>query len=143
MPLPCLTYFFADDSMVFCRANKIEAGHIMDILEEYQSLSGQKINLQKSEMVFSPNLLQSIKTEFQTYMPIQISENISKYLGLPTQVGRSKNQIFDFIMERVRKKLKVFVIQAIPTYVMSTFLICNALISIPLFLVAFNILFEF
>jgi hypothetical protein len=92
--------------MVFCRANKIEADHIMDILKEYQSISGQKINLQKSEMVFSPKLLQSIKSEFQTHMPIQISDNISKYLGFPTQAGRSKNQIFNFIMERVRKKLK-------------------------------------
>jgi hypothetical protein len=137
---PALSHlFFADDSMVFCMANKTEAGHIMDNLEEYQSISGQKINLQKSEMVFSPKLLQSIKTEFQTYMPIQVSDNISKYLGLPTHVGKSKNQIFNFIMERIRKKLKGWkeknlsfsgrgvltraVIQAIPTYIMSTFLI--------------------
>jgi hypothetical protein len=90
-------------------------------------------------MMFSHTTTQSIKDEFQQFMPIQISNNISKYLGLPTHVGRSKTQIFSFIMDRIRSKLKGWkernlsfsgrgvliraVIQAIPTYVMSIFLI--------------------
>jgi len=131
--------FFVDDNMVFCRANKIEAKYLMDIFAEYQRISGQKINLSKSEMVFSPNIMQNVKNEFQSFMPIQITEKISKYLRLPTQIGRSKNQIFNFIMDRVKSKLKGWkernlsfarrrvliraVIQAIPTYVMSVFLI--------------------
>ena len=136
---PISHLFFVDDSMVFCRANKNEAKHLMDIFAEYQRISGQKINLNKSEMVFSPNIVQSFKNEFQTYMPIKVIENISKYLCLPTQIGRSKNQVFNFIMDKIRGKLKGWkeknlsfsgigvliraVIQAMPTYVMSVFLI--------------------
>jgi len=90
---------FADDNMIFCRAHKDEAKHLMDIFAEYQRVSGQKINLSKSEMVFSPNISQGQKTEFQNFMPIQITDNITKYLGLPTQIGISKNHIFNFIMD--------------------------------------------
>lgn len=124
---PTLSHLtFADDSMVFCRANKSEAQNLMEIFADYQSISGQKINLNKSEMVFNSNLNQTIQTEFQQYMTIKITNNIDKYLGLPTQV--LKNQIFNFIMERnlsfsSRGVLIRAVIQAIPSYVMSTFLI--------------------
>ena len=57
-------------------------------------------------MVFRPNIMQRIKQNFQDFMSIHITNNITKYLGLPTQMGRSKTQIFNFIMERVRAKLK-------------------------------------
>jgi hypothetical protein len=39
-------------------------------------------------------------------MPIQTVASFSKYLGLPTISGRSKNQIFNFIIEKIWKKLK-------------------------------------
>lgn len=131
--------FFANDNMIFCRENKSEAKHLNEIFDEYQRVLGQKINLNKSEMVFIPNIIQSVKKEFQDFMPIQITDSITKYLGLPTQVRRSKTHTFNFIMERVRAKLKGWkernlsfsrrgvliraVIQALPTYVMSMFLI--------------------
>lgn len=53
--------FFADDGMMFCRTHKNEAKHLMEIFAEYQRISCQKINLNKSEMMFSPNILQSVK----------------------------------------------------------------------------------
>ncbi|MCH95088.1 hypothetical protein A2U01_0016061, partial [Trifolium medium] len=131
--------FFADDSLIFCKANKEEATHLMAVLEEYQRVSGQKINLDKSEMTFCPNIQQGIKAEFQAVIPIQVTDNITKYLGMPTQIGRSKQGVFKFIMDRVWSKLKGWkeknlsfagrgvlissVIQAIPTYMMSCFLI--------------------
>ena len=98
--------FFVDDSMIFFGAHKNEAQHLMEIFAEYQRISEQKINLNKSELVFSPNILQGDKTDFQSFMPIQIIDNITKYLGLPTHIGRPKNHIFNFIMDGVRSKLK-------------------------------------
>jgi hypothetical protein len=72
-------------------------------------------------------------------------EHFSKYLGMPTKMGRAKSQIFDYIQDRIWKKLKGWkekhlsfagrstlikdVAQAIPTYIMSCFLLptsfCN------------------
>jgi hypothetical protein len=112
---------------------------------EYQRISGQQINLSKSEMTFSPLLQQSIKQAFHNIMQIQIMDSIAKYLGMPTTIGRSKMQNFNFIMDKVWSKLKGWkernlsfacrsvlisaVIQAIPTYMMSCFLIPKSICS--------------
>jgi hypothetical protein len=111
----------------------------MSALKDYQRAFGQQINLNKSEMTFSPNLHQNIKQGFQTIMPIQMTDSISKYLGMPTTMRRTKMQDFNFMMDRVWNKLKGWkemnlsfagrsvlisaVIQAIPTYMMNCFLI--------------------
>lgn len=134
---------YVDDSIVFCRAKPNEAKTVMDILNHYQEISGQKINLDKSEMIFSPNISQTYKHQIQIYLPIKISDSIQKYLGMPTQFGRSKEQDFHFIMDKIWKKLKGWkekclsfegrgvliraVAQAIPTYYMSCFLLPKGL----------------
>jgi hypothetical protein len=131
--------FFADDSLIFCKANKEEAAHLKAIFEEYQRISGQQINMDKSEMTFSPKLYQHIKDDFHGILPLAITNNITKYLGMPTLIGHSKQVVFRFIMDKVRNKLKGWkekhlsfagravlisaVIQALPTYVMSNFMI--------------------
>jgi len=46
--------FFADDSVLFCRANLWEWGKIREILDCYEAASGQKINREKTSFfVFS------------------------------------------------------------------------------------------
>jgi hypothetical protein len=105
--MPPITHLlYADDSILFCRAKQAEATVIMNILNTYQEASGQHINMAKSEMVFSPNISNNIKKEFQDILPVKISSSITKYLGMPTQFGRSKEQDFNFIMDRIQKKLK-------------------------------------
>jgi hypothetical protein len=134
---------YADDSILFCRAKPEEASTIMNILKIYQEASGQRVNMDKSEMVFSPNISQDNKNQFQAELPIKISDNINKYLGMPTHFGRSKAMDFNFIMDKIRNKLKGWkekslsfegrgvliraVAQAIPTYIMSYFLLPKGL----------------
>ena len=48
---------FADDSLLFCRANNNEAEEIADILWVYAKASSQSINLEKSSMFFSSTTL--------------------------------------------------------------------------------------
>lgn len=95
---------YAGESILFCRANPEEATTIMNIPKIYQEASGQKINMDKSEMVFSPNISQDIINQFQANLPIKISNNINKYLGMPTHFGRFKASDFNFIMDRILKK---------------------------------------
>jgi hypothetical protein len=45
--------FFADDNLLFCRANTMEINNLNNIISTYQNASGQLVNMAKSEMMFS------------------------------------------------------------------------------------------
>jgi hypothetical protein len=47
--------FFADDSMIFYKANSVEWRRVMRILGIYEKVFGQQINLQKTSLFFSRN----------------------------------------------------------------------------------------
>jgi hypothetical protein len=135
--------FFADDSLLFCRATKEEVTHLKNIITTYQEASGQLVNVNKSEILFSRHVREDIRDSIHQILPMQRVNHFSKYLGLPAHIGRSKNQIFQFIQDRVWKKLKGWkernlsfagrvtliksVAQAIPTYFMSCFLLPKGL----------------
>lgn len=54
---PLLTHlFFADDFLIFCKANKQEAVEIMKVLKVYEITSGQLINLDNFALFFSKNM---------------------------------------------------------------------------------------
>jgi exonuclease III len=140
---------FADDSLLFCRANEAEANQIKSIINTYQLASGQLVNYNKSEILFSKKVQSETKDEITKILPMTVVDHFNKYLGQPTHIGRSKPQVFNFIQDRVWKKLKGWkeknlsfagrgtlikaVAQAIPTYLMSCFLLpkglCNRLES--------------
>ena len=53
---PKVSYlFFADDSVLFCRAKEEECQTILDLLATYERGSGQKINREKNNIFFSFN----------------------------------------------------------------------------------------
>jgi hypothetical protein len=99
----------------------------------------QLVNFEKSEIIFSKGTNSEVKRNIANIIPMQIKDHFSKYLGMPTFVGKSKNLVFNFIQDKIWKKLKGWkkrnlsfagrgtlikaVAQAIPTYLMSSFLI--------------------
>ncbi|XP_030928535.1 uncharacterized protein LOC115954743 [Quercus lobata] len=51
---PKLTHlFFADDSLLFCRATPRECDKVMDLLSNYKNVSGQKVNRDKTTLFFN------------------------------------------------------------------------------------------
>jgi len=123
--------FFADDNLLFCRANFNEWGNILGILKVYEEALGQKLNAAKTSIYFSKNTRAKFKEFLPSSAGISATSRYEKYLRLPSLVGRSKTKIFAGIESRVRKKLdgwkekfisqaskEIFikaVVQAIPT----------------------------
>lgn len=48
--------FFADDSYIFCRENKIHANHVVSLLSTFEKASRQQVNISKSSVFFSKNM---------------------------------------------------------------------------------------
>jgi hypothetical protein len=135
--------FFADDSLMFCRATKEEITQLSNIINLYQGASGQLVNVNKSEILFSKHVKQETRDSIHQILHMQRVDHFSKYLGLPTQIGKAKTQVFQFIQDKIWKKLKGWkeknlsfagratlikaVAQAIPTYIMSNFLLPKGL----------------
>lgn len=136
---------FADDTILFCLAIPTEAEEVVTILNQYAQVSGQVINLEKSTMTFSPGTSQDDREAIQQVLGIQVVPQFEKYLGMPAVVGRSKKEVFNFVKDRVWDRVKRWsgrdfsmagrevlikaVLQAIPTYVMSCFLLPSTLLN--------------
>ena len=129
--------FFADDSLLFCRATSHDCQKMLEILSSYDRVSGQKLNRDKTTLFFSKSTPIDMQQKIMDDLGVTTLKNYDKYLGLPSMVGRNKRVSFEHLKQRVWKRLKGWegkllsqagrevliksVIQAIPTYTMSCF----------------------
>ncbi|XP_062020952.1 uncharacterized protein LOC133737412 [Rosa rugosa] len=97
--------FFADDSFLFGTAIDGECYKFKDILDTYERASGQQVNYQKSSMAFSRNVDMDTQNKFASILAVKRVDEHDRYLGLPLRVGRSKTAIFEYIKEKLTKKL--------------------------------------
>ena len=93
MSLGFPTCFFADDLLLFAKANPKICETISDVLKEFCSLSGQKISKEKSKILFSPNVSKEDCANMVQQLGIHKTNNLVKYLGFPFKhKGRNRNQ---------------------------------------------------
>ena len=78
----------------------------MDILGVYERCSGQQINKNKMTIFFSKSTTEACRNQIKDAFGIVEIKQYEKYLGLQSFVGRKKKQCFDFIEEKVWKKLQ-------------------------------------
>ncbi|KAA3466735.1 reverse transcriptase [Gossypium australe] len=141
---PEISYLlFADDCILFGDATNRGEMVLKEILKEYERSSGQCVNFNKSTIFYGSNTTEGDKEEILTLLGVRCSTNLEKYLGLPNMVGRWKKESFQNLKDRVNLRIErwstrllsqggkeVFiksVLQAIPTYVMSRFLLQKSL----------------
>ncbi|KAK6162202.1 hypothetical protein DH2020_002043 [Rehmannia glutinosa] len=129
--------FFVDDTLLYGHASIEEAKQIKFAITLFEQASGQRINFEKSGVLFSPNMDQSTAQQIAHILGIPIVASHGKYLGLPSVIGKNKQEVFSNIQDRVWKRIQGWkektlsqagreilikaVIQSIPTYAMSCF----------------------
>jgi hypothetical protein len=97
---------FADDSLLLMEANEASATAIKSILQEYEESSGQVINMEKSSVMFSRNTPRRGKERIMQVLGLGLEAHGGKYLGLPLYVGRSKVRCFEYLKERIWKRIQ-------------------------------------
>jgi hypothetical protein len=128
---------FADDCIMFGKATSAEANKIKEVLQIYCNASGRWLNHDKSSIYFGKKCVASVKGNIKVILEVTTESLKEKYLGNPSNVGRSKNGAFRYLKDRIWKRLQgrmekalsgggkeiliKSVIQAIPTYSMVVF----------------------
>lgn len=132
---------FADDCLMFFKAEAAESQCLKGALEA----SGQLINFDKSAINFSKNVSNEMKDRVKSIFAVDRNWTEGNYLGLPAIMGRNKREILGYLKNKIvsrirswnhkylskasRKVLLKTVIQAIPSYAMSVFLLPKDLVK--------------
>nr|CAN64640.1 hypothetical protein VITISV_033931 [Vitis vinifera] len=95
--------FFADDTIVFCEANKEHLTHLSWILLWFEAASGLRINLDKSEIILV-GVVEEIE-EMAVELGCRVGSLPSQYLGLPLGASNKAPSVWDGMEEKVRRKL--------------------------------------
>ena len=98
--------FFADDSLLFYKANSVEWRRLTRILDKYEAASRQKLNQDKISNFFSRNTSTEKREEIIRLSGLKATDRFEKYLGLPTLVGKSRSKEFKCIKDRVWNRLQ-------------------------------------
>lgn len=97
---------FADDSFLYCKANVSQAEHILSLLQIFVRASSQKVNLEKSFVFFSSNIIQINKQQLCQTLNMKKADKECKYLGLPNFMQRSKVATLGYLRGKVEKRVQ-------------------------------------
>ena len=68
-------------------------------------LSSQKVSASKSKVFFSPNVPCDTRSSLLDILGFHSTQNLGKCLGFPLKHARSSSQDYNFIIEKVQRKL--------------------------------------
>lgn len=97
---------YADDLLIFCKADTDEAQVISECLTHYGSWSGQRLNVRKSSITFSRSTIAGTSQAICEMLHLPRKDHVEKHLGLPISIGRNKNIKSKVICERVKHRLE-------------------------------------
>lgn len=79
--------FFADDHVLFAKANCKNCMAVKDVLDSLCSLFVQKVSQDKSQVYFSPNVAMDKRIELCELLGFRSTPSLGKYLGFPIKHG--------------------------------------------------------
>ncbi|XP_021740038.1 uncharacterized protein LOC110706423 [Chenopodium quinoa] len=95
---------FADDVLLFGQTDKKTLKALASTLSSFYTLSGQKMNDQKSSILFSPTP-QSMIDEFEQELNITATSDLGKYLGFPLSSKKPSKRNLQGLVDKLGAKL--------------------------------------
>ena len=81
---------FADDSLLFFKANRVGANEVNQILDTYCQATGQRVNYAKSSIYFSKGVPDSVRHDIKSVLKVPNETLNEKYFGMPSDIGSLK-----------------------------------------------------
>lgn len=99
------TFFFPDNLTLFATANVENCNTINRIFQHFHAVSGQKVTISKSRLLFSMNYPINTRNLCVKTLGIDELNSFGKYLGFPMFHQKPTNRDFQFIIDNMRKKI--------------------------------------
>ncbi|KAH1040244.1 hypothetical protein J1N35_041987 [Gossypium stocksii] len=104
---PALSHlFFADDLIIFCKADEQHGKILKEILYDFCELLGHKVNLRKTNIFFSKEVEESMVDWHSNLLNFQKVDDLGRYLEISLFHKRVTNSTLHFVIEKVRTKLQ-------------------------------------
>ncbi|KAL7252308.1 hypothetical protein ACSBR1_014034 [Camellia fascicularis] len=97
--------FFADDLLLFGKADVSNCNTIMEVLNDFSAASGLKISLFKSKLFISLNIACHEARSLSNVCGISLTSDLGKYLGIPLIHKRCNRHFFRFITDKIQCRL--------------------------------------
>jgi hypothetical protein len=125
---------FADDLLLFGEASERQMKAVIETLECFCSMSGQKVSQDKTSIIFSKNVAKGMRLKLLQISGFKETNDFGKYLGVPLLGRAPKKTDYQYILDQVSAKLSAWkathlsfagrvtlaksVIEAVPIYPM-------------------------
>lgn len=100
--------FFAYDLVLFGEASMEHTRVIQDVLDVFCQFLGHKVNASKSNLCFSSNMKDWLQSSIGNTLGFQLTDDLGKYLGVPLFHSRVTKSTFQFVVDKVQKKLNSY-----------------------------------
>lgn len=75
--------FFADDTLIFLKTDKMNCSNLVQLFGAYCSASGQEVNLHKLSVFFCANISAVVFEELGDLLGMPMVNDLGTYLGVP------------------------------------------------------------
>ena len=96
--------FFADDALLFCRADSISLSNLMGFIARYELFSGQRLGRSKCNYFWRHPMTRNVINEHHT--SFILGSWPLYYLGAPIALGRFKGCFIRPLVEKIRKRIE-------------------------------------
>lgn len=107
-------------------------GVILNCLNTFCDFSGAKVSVEKTRLYCSRNMNHIVKNDISDMSGFKLIGDLSKYLGIPLHHSRVSSSTYNFILEKVRKRLGTWKINKLSLAGRAT-LVKSVLNSIPIY----------